>query len=1246
MKSLITAVLWCALVVLGHADCAPGAEKLVAVGTNDYTGQPISMRFGLKHPVTVDYRGRDPRVKPDEAAVTAAKAVLASLDPAVLAAQARAGGPGLMHRAADYFFVLADAGLANGPEASKAVAAANAFLGVWKAEELVKAGAIIDAVARALYLLGESRQKPEDVRKLAEPLYQALLAGGPQYWKKRGGDLNYWNMGPIEVLYYAPYFTAEEKTAIKNQIYWAMPSDSGSNNNGRWGWLMDWPVALAFEDAEIMTGVLKAYKHWLAFNLYASGVPQDWVSYDYCTGGKESALEILSKYLDGLDPATFRVPAYPIADSTQRFGFEDTRDPRKLRGTIWKDIKLFHDRWTNHNAPDDRFLGLNDTRPELSAPPSQNVPNLNVRSVDLRSSAVLRGGPAPDAWLWRESATATSPEQVRKTFWAYLHSDPSDAIHNHYDTNQLLLWWNGEFLAGNSGCDCSHLCGVYNRKNGLYAMQTFSKNTVTVDQRPQYISHGQVIDFVDAPGFRVATTDAGYVYDGVFHQRTVAMLPEYLVDLNLLPARDPADKTAHTFDYMMSGVGQFDRITGWEDFEPDRLWGGAKFKDEQEFLRWPNLLHIYPYITWGFPRQPTKDWDVSWGEDGRTLRMMVTQSPDQKQLACLGRAQLAVRNLNTQWPTTHERLMYGVPKVLVRAEGPRASFLVLYEPHQGKSAIKSWRRLDERACEVELVSGARDLVLLRRKEARHLWLRYVSGQSCYDPPHVQEQRDVLQKIGAAGISKLELKDYVPLEADRPLRAILLDYRSREVLAYVETVQPTRLWLALPQAPLSVSSSGAEAKANYADGRLAVDLPAGVSRLRIELARQVFAGAKPGSINPAELLRRLAPDEVTEATADWKLNTSKLLARFVYRKPYVYADGAYDGVKDMAPWTVAISDDGNLAVAGSHEGFIEALSPDGQRLWRRYLKGNCLLDYNYNAPQLSVGHGHLGNPLAITGDGNRIVAGTDAGMVYCFGRDGLEQWQREVGGRVQTVAVTPDGSRVAVGAGDKILLLDRAGKVLMEKTLNTASIDVLLTRDGGRLFYSGEDATITCLDGRGEQVWQYRPPKTDKALVTGGIRAMYRTAQVFHDIALDATGDTLVGSHADYGIYCFDARTGKQRWRWGAESSQYTVAISDDGRRIASSADGEVFYLDSSGRLLWKFVFATPGYGMKMSRDGSYVAVSGVTGEWFLLSGDGRIVNRTPVRTPEPFGLTMTPDGKRVVLGAIGNEVLVFENAVK
>jgi len=1233
-------VLLSCLLGTGTAVCG---ERSVQVGVNDFTGNPIKMRVGLKHPVTVDYRGRDARTKPSADALTKAKAHLAGLDPAKFGEQTKTDPRGgAMQAVVDSFYVLLDGGGGGGPEAGKALDAARSYLAATNGEELAKAASDrADAVARALYMLADGGAKPDELRRLAEPLYVAILSGGPQVWKRRAGDLFFWNMGPIELLYHASYMTADEKDRIRKQIYWALPTDAGFNNNGRWGWIMDWPVALAFEDPEIMGGVVRAFKHWLGFNLYPSGVVQDWVSYDYCASGKDSILDVLSKYLEGLAPADFRVPSYPTADSTQRFGFEDTRDPRKLPGTIWKDITQFRDRWTNHNPPDNRSPGINDTSPALNTPPTLRVQNTNVSSVNLNSSAILRGGPAADGALWGETAAASDPSLILQTFWAYLHADPSDAIHNHYDTNQLLLWWGGDYLAETSGCDCSHLCGIYNRKNGLYAMQTYSKNTVTVDQKCQYITHGQVIDFGVTPGFRVATTDAGYVYDGVFHQRTIAMTPDYLVDLNLLPARDPNDSTPHTFDYMMAGAGQFDRITGWDDYEPDNLWD-SHFESEEAYLRWPNLLHIYPYITWGYPRQPAKDWDVSWGENGRNLRMIVTLQPGEKQKACLGRAQLANRGLKTSLPLVHDRLLNGVPKVLVRQEGTSANFLMIYEPYHLASAIRGWKRLDERACQVDLVNGAVDLVLLRRKGARHLWLRYAPNEWCYEPPRIQERLDRLHKVGAFGIQKLTIGDLLFLEADRELVSLLLDCRTREALLYVETANPTSLSLALPQEPIGLPAS---VKSRYADGKLALQLPAGVSRVQIRFQHNLFLGTKPGTLLPS-VLPQFPLDEVREATEDWKLNTSKLIAKVAYKRPYVYADGAYNGMPGVAPWTVAITGDGSLAVAGSHEGFIDAFGPDGQRVWRTFVKGRCLLDYNYSRPeQYSSGHGHLGNPLGISGDGKLIVAGTDAGMLYGIARDGRVLWQREVKFRVQSVAVAPDGSKVAAGAGNKVLLLDGAGQTLFENEIKAGTIDVLLSRDGSSVFYSADDATITCLDAIGKQVWQHRPERMDTALL-GGMRSFYRSRQVFHDIALDATGDTLVGCHADYGIYCFDARTGKLRWRWVAESTLHAIAISDDGKNIACSTDGEVFYLDSSGKLLWKFVCPSVGYGMRMSRDGKYVGVAVVTGEWYLLSRDKRIVTRTPLLTPEPFAFAMTPDARRAVIGSIGYDVLIYENKVE
>jgi hypothetical protein len=119
------------------------------------------------------------------------------------------------------------------------------------------------------------------------------------------------------------------------------------------------------------------------------------------------------------------------------------------------------------------------------------------------------------------------------------------------------------------------------------------------------------------------------------------------------------------------------------------------------------------------------------------------------------------------------------------------------------------------------------------------------------------------------------------------------------------------------------------------------------------------------------------------------------------------------------------------------------------------------------------------------------------------------------------------------------------------------------------------------------------------------------------------------------------------WRRGAECAQSNVAISDDGRTIASSGDGEIYLYDRGGKVLWKSVSAFFGYGrMRMSREGKYLAHVNPTGEWFLLSKDRRIVNRTPLLTPEPNSLALTPDGQRAVIAGIGCDVCISDHEVE
>jgi len=534
--------------------------------------------------------------------------------------------------------------------------------------------------------------------------------------------------------------------------------------------------------------------------------------------------------------------------------------------------------------------------------------------------------------------------------------------------------------------------------------------------------------------------------------------------------------------------------------------------------------------------------------------------------------------------------------------------------------------------------------MLRRAAVGYAWIRYRPNAYCPDPPRAPLRGDLLNKVCVTDAQTLEVGDLSVFESDRPLAALFLDYgqpEPRTMFAYVEATQPVTLKVSLPQEPSAIDTFGAELE-HRADGRsLTIRLPRGISRLAVSFPNRLYVVAKARSVRPPQIAKQLGLAQVKEATDDWKLNRSKPLAELAYRRPRVYADGAYDGLKGVAPWTAAISDDGELAVVGSHEGYVEALSPAG-RLWRTYVKGNCLLDYNYAAPGRNiVGRGHFGNPLAMKPDGSRIFVGTDAGLLYCLARDGRVLWERNVEFRVQSVSISSDAERIAVGADTRLFLFDASGKALFETTVPAAVIDVLVSRDGKSVFYSAGDGTLECLDASGTRKWQYRPRLAD----VGGA-TMYRTKMVFTDLAIDASGDALVGCHADYGVYAFNARTGDLRWRWGAEATQSNIVISDDGQRIASNGDGELFYLDASGKVVWKFVAAFFGYNcLRMSRDGRYVGIVNPTGEWFLLSHDKRILTRTPVLTPEPMALGMTPDAKRVVIAGIGYDVLMYENVL-
>ena len=87
-------------------------------------------------------------------------------------------------------------------------------------------------------------------------------------------------------------------------------------------------------------------------------------------------------------------------------------------------------------------------------------------------------------------------------------------------------------------------------------------------------------------------------------------------------------------------------------------------------------------------------------------------------------------------------------------------------------------------------------------------------------------------------------------------------------------------------------------------------------------------------------------------------------------------------------SVAISSDGNYIVAGCNDRYVYFFDKNGNLLWK-YKTGGLVWS------------------VAISSDGKYIVAGSYDNSVYFFDKNGNLLWKYKTGDAVSSVAITPD-----------------------------------------------------------------------------------------------------------------------------------------------------------------------------------------------------------------------------------------------
>ncbi len=129
---------------------------------------------------------------------------------------------------------------------------------------------------------------------------------------------------------------------------------------------------------------------------------------------------------------------------------------------------------------------------------------------------------------------------------------PHGGVHGHYDKLNLILFADGDELAGEP-----QFFRYEDDRHANWTKTSIAHWTLSIDEHSQNPTSGRLICFADEGGVKVIRAQAAGAYAGVALDRTVIQMPGYLLDV--YRAWGPAQ---HVFDYPLCFRGQLDRMQG------------------------------------------------------------------------------------------------------------------------------------------------------------------------------------------------------------------------------------------------------------------------------------------------------------------------------------------------------------------------------------------------------------------------------------------------------------------------------------------------------------------------------------------------------------------------------------------------------------------------------------------------------------------------------------------------------------
>ena len=249
------------------------------------------------------------------------------------------------------------------------------------------------------------------------------------------------------------------------------------------------------------------------------------------------------------------------------------------------------------------------------------------------------------------------------------------------------------------------------------------------------------------------------------------------------------------------------------------------------------------------------------------------------------------------------------------------------------------------------------------------------------------------------------------------------------------------------------------------------------------------------------------------------------------------------------------------------------------------------------------------------------------------RPALSTFLRGHKGNVDSVAFSPDGTRLASGSADKKIILwdTKTGKALQTLEGHKKSVlSVAFSPDGARLASASADHTIILWDA-----------KSGKALQT-----LEGHKDSVGSVAFSPDGARLASASVE--IILWDAKTGKAlQTLEGHENPALNVAFSPDGARLASgSLDHTIILWDAkSGKALQTLEGHKDYVGsVAFSPDGARLA-SGSADDTIILwdAKSGKALQTLKGHVNFVLSVAFSPDGTRLASGSHDKTIILWDD---